>query len=102
MVYMPFVVVAELRAGFASGERAAENLEFLEPFLQSEFVEVLHSDSETLQIYAQLFTSLRRRGTPIPTNDLWIASLCVRHHLPLDTADTHFRNVDLLKLVNVE
>jgi len=53
-------------------------------------VEILQSDDGTTQTYAELFRELRVRGTPIPTNDLWIAALAVEHSLPLCSRDAHF------------
>jgi predicted nucleic acid-binding protein len=53
-------------------------------------VSVLCADHQTTDVYARLFQQLRRAGTPIPTNDLWIASLAVQHQLMLLSRDEHF------------
>ena len=50
-------------------------------------------DEKTANHYADVFAALRGRGTPIPTNDLWIAALARQHRLPLLTYDTHFEAV---------
>lgn len=98
MVFMPFVVVAELRGGFEAGTKTRENSRNLDEFLSSASVRILYPDDTTLTLYAKLFADLRRQGTPIPSNDLWIAALCTQHNLPLATADEHFRHVTPLIL----
>ncbi|MBN2716435.1 MAG: type II toxin-antitoxin system VapC family toxin [Deltaproteobacteria bacterium] len=87
---LPFVVLGELRAGFACGNRTAQNANTLTRFLNKPRVKVLYPDDGTTHHYANLFKQLRQQGTPIPTNDLWIAALCVQHGLLLATSDGHF------------
>ena len=89
-IFVPFVVLGELRAGFASGTRGAENEAGLVRFLNSRRVDLVFADEATTHHYARLFHQLRRQGTPIPTNDLWIASLVVQHELHLFARDAHF------------
>ncbi|MCH8819129.1 MAG: hypothetical protein IIB03_02275, partial [Acidobacteria bacterium] len=84
------LVLAELRAGFLSGSRSQENEATLTRFLNSPRVETLCPDEQTTHHYARLFYQLRKQGTPIPTNDLWIASLVVQHDLVLCAQDQHF------------
>jgi len=95
-VMIPFIVVGELRAGFRSGTRGAENERVLSRFLQTDGVGVLLPDEVTTHLCADLHAELRRAGTPIPTNDLWIAALAVQHDLVLYTRDQHFRCVNRL------
>jgi len=61
-------------------------------------VHLMKPDEKTAQLYADVFGDLRRRGTPIPTNDLWIAALARQHRLPLLSFDAHFRAVQGLEL----
>jgi tRNA(fMet)-specific endonuclease VapC len=89
-VYLPFIVVGELRAGFAAGKRQAENERLLRRFLMKEGVEVLFADDQTTHHYASVYAQLRRQGTPIPTNDMWIAAVVLQHDLVLCTRDAHF------------
>lgn len=95
-VVLPLNVLAELRAGFRAGGRSARNEQTLVRFLRSPHVEVLSADDATTHFYAELFTELRAAGRPIPTNDLWIAALCVQHDLPLFTRDKHFDAIERL------
>jgi tRNA(fMet)-specific endonuclease VapC len=98
-ISMPFVVIAELRAGFAAGERAAQNEAVLQRFLLKRRVSVLHSTDATTRCYANLYRQLRQQGTPIPTNDLWIAALVVEHSLVLCSRDKHFQHLPQLQQV---
>lgn len=89
-VFLPFIVVAELRAGFALGKKAAENEKVLRRFLLKEGVAVLYADDQTTHHYAAAYRQLRLQGTPIPTNALWIAALVLQHNLRLHDRDRHF------------
>ena len=92
-ILMPLVVLGELRAGFAAGNRESTNAANLQRFLGSPRVSVLAPDDLTTHHYAQLYLQLRDKGAAIPTNDLWIASLAVQHSLVLCTSDRHFRHL---------
>ena len=97
-LFLPLIVVGELRAGFAAGNREAENLTNLSRFLASARVAVLYPDDATTEHYARVFLQLRKPGTAIPTNDLWIAALALQHGVELCTTDFHFRHVAGLAL----
>ena len=92
-VYLPFVVVGELRAGFAVGRRQAENERLLRRLLAKDGVELLLADEQTTHHYAAVYAQLRRQGTPIPTNDMWIAALVLEHDLVLYTRDRRFEHL---------
>ena len=89
-VYLPFVVLAELRAGFAVGSKGPENELVLRRFLAKPGVEVLYAGEPTSHHYAMAYRQLRKQGTPIPTNHLWIAALVLEHGLVLCARDRHF------------
>ncbi len=98
-VFLPFVVLAKLRAGFAMGRRAIENERVLRRFLIKDGVHVLFADDQTTFHYATVFRQLRRQGTPIPTNDIWIAALVLQHNLALHARDRHFDHLPQLARV---
>ena len=98
-ILLPFVVLGELRAGFAHGRRPAENERILRSFLLKDGVRVLFADDQTTHHYAAVFRQLRKQGTPIPTNDMWLAALVLQHNLALHARDRHFDH--LLQLVRV-
>ena len=89
-VVVPFVVLGELRVGFANGRRQAENERTLRRFLLKDGVDVLFADDQTTHHYAAVFLQLRKQGTPIPTNDIWLAALVLQHNLVLHARDRHF------------
>ena len=89
-IALPFVVLAELRAGFAHGRRQAEYERILRRFLLKDGVGVLFADDQTTHHYASVFRQLRKQGTPIPTNDMWLAALVLQHNLALHARDAHF------------
>jgi tRNA(fMet)-specific endonuclease VapC len=95
-IHVPLIVIAELRAGFAAGRYRDENEAVLETFLHRPRVRALLPDLDTTRHYAELYQRLRRAGTPIPVNDLWIASLVLQHDLILYTRDTHFHSIAYL------
>ena len=97
-IRVPFAVLGELRAGFLCGTRSLENERLLSRFLNSKRVQVEFADEDTSHHYARIFKTLRSRGTPIPTNDLWIASLCIQHNRPLLTRDQHFEKIPQLAI----
>lgn len=89
-IYMPFVVLAELRAGFTCGTQARKNERILNIFLNRPRVACLFPDDQTTFHFARLFLQLREQGTPIPTHDIWIAALVQQHNLFLYSRDRHF------------
>ncbi len=89
-VYLPAVVIGELLAGFKKGNTEQRNREILDQFLAVPHVGTLPLDEETAERYAVILDFLRRQGTPIPTNDLWIAACAMQHGLVMITADRHF------------
>ena len=90
VVLMPVPVIAELRYGFLSGNKGTRNEAFLTKFLDEPRVTTLICDEETTRLYAQLKLQLKRQGTPIPINDVWIASLVLQHGGTLLTRDSDF------------
>lgn len=89
-VWLPFIVLAELRAGFAVGTQGPHNEAVLRRFLLKPGVGVLYPDDQTTHHYAAVYRQLRKQGTPIPTNDMWIAALVLQHSLVLFARDAHF------------
>lgn len=98
-IFLPLPVLGELRAGFACGTLARKNEGVLNKFLNEKRVSVLIMDESTCFWYARLFRQLREQGTPIPTNDLWIASLVEQHNLLLYSRDHHFDYLPQLNLL---
>ncbi len=95
-ILMPFTVLAELRAGFACGTLARRNEGALSQFLNRPRVGCLFADEQTTFHYARIYRQLREQGTPIPTNDMWLAALVEQHNLLLYSRDRHFDHLPQL------
>ncbi|HTS07683.1 MAG TPA: type II toxin-antitoxin system VapC family toxin [Candidatus Eisenbacteria bacterium] len=89
-VLLPFIVLGELRAGFAVGNQGPRNELVLRRFLLKSGVRVLYADEQTTHHYAAIYRQLRKQGNPIPTSDMWIAALVLQHSLVLFARDVHF------------
>lgn len=87
------VVIGELLGGFAAGTKEQQNRGELAAFVSSPRVVVLPVDEATAERYATIYAALRRAGTPIPSNDMWIAATAVQHGLGLFTYVGHFGHV---------
>jgi tRNA(fMet)-specific endonuclease VapC len=95
-VALSAIVLGELHSGFRAGNRCAENIAQLAQFLSKPSVRVLNVTEETAMRYAEIDLYLRKRGRPIPRNDVWIAAIALEHGLQLVTLDVHFREIPLL------
>jgi len=93
IVSVPTIVLGELEAAFTLGRRERENRSILADFLAESFVSVLPVTPAVARRYGRLFTDLRRAGTPIPINDVWIAATAFDCGGHLVTFDSHFRHV---------
>jgi tRNA(fMet)-specific endonuclease VapC len=89
-IWIPFVVLGEIKAGFYGGTEHRRNEILLNKLLAKPAVGVLLPARETAEQYARLFVQLKRAGTPVPDNGLWIAALTLEHDLTLITRDKHF------------
>ncbi len=96
MIGINTIVLGELAAGFLSGSKYKKNLEELNEFLDSPRVTIFSIDEETVAFYAKVYATLRKKGKPIPTNDLWIAATTLQHGCKLCTFDGHFQIIENL------
>jgi len=84
------ISVGESFSGFKAGSREEKNREELEVFLDSPRVAVHGIEVETADFYAVILNQLKAAGTPIPTNDIWIAASALQHGYKLFSEDKHF------------
>jgi tRNA(fMet)-specific endonuclease VapC len=87
------IVLGELAAGFITGRRRDKNQEELRRFLSSPRVNVVDVTEETAERYGVILNSLWKAGTPIATNDIWIAASAIEHGLQILTTDAHYQKV---------
>jgi len=97
-VAVPVVVLGEYRLGIAQSRYGAQYENWLREWIAA--VEVLDVDRQTTHSYAAIGSELKRKGKPIPANDLWIAALCRQHSLPILSRDRHFDWVDGIRRIN--
>ena len=88
------VVAGELIFGFRHGSRLAENMEELARFLDNPYVETVPVTITTADRFGRVAAELRRKGSPIPTNDIWIAAHAFETGAELLSFDRHFERVD--------
>jgi tRNA(fMet)-specific endonuclease VapC len=98
-VWIPLVVLGELKAGFFGGTQQGRNEALLRRFLERSTVGILLPTEETAEQYGRLFVQLKRIGSPIPDNDLWIAAQVLEHNLRLVTRDRHFERIPQVALL---
>jgi tRNA(fMet)-specific endonuclease VapC len=94
---LPVIVLGEYRHGIAQSRNHASYESWLTGLLND--CVVLEIQEPTTRCYAEISLELRRKGKPIPTNDLWIAALCRQHSLPLLSRDRHFDLVTGIKRI---
>jgi tRNA(fMet)-specific endonuclease VapC len=95
-IFLCVPVIGELYYGAMASTRVEQNLARLDEF--SAALEVLPCDLETAVSYARVKVSLRKKGRPIPENDVWIAAIARQHKLTLLSRDTHFKEIESLHL----
>lgn len=87
------IALGEILGGFAGGTKETWNRQQLEEFFSSRRVQRILVDERTAEHYAKISVDLKRKGLPIPTNDMWIAASALRHDLALFTYDGHFQYI---------
>ncbi|MFW6388026.1 MAG: type II toxin-antitoxin system VapC family toxin [bacterium] len=93
-VLLSSIVLGELYDGFLGGGRNEDNLRILARFREKPRTAVVPVSDTTAEWFAHLKQLLRRNGTPIPINDVWIAASCMEHGAALISYDTHFAAIE--------
>lgn len=96
-VYISVIVLGELHAGFRGGGKRAENENILEQFLAKPGISELLLSLETARIFGEIKDALKRAGTPIPINDVWLAAQAVETGSIMVSYDAHFQRVPGLR-----
>ncbi len=100
IVYMSIFVIAELYFGFKGGNKEEENIENLNIFLSKPTVHLVDATIETSSIFADIKHILKKKGKPIPLNDVWIASHAIETGSVLISYDSHFKNIPGFRIWN--
>jgi tRNA(fMet)-specific endonuclease VapC len=96
-IILPTIVLGELEAAFRLGSRERENRHALDELLVEPFVAVQPVNVEVSREYGEIFAALRRAGTPIPVNDIWIAACARSTGATLLTFDRDFERIPELR-----
>ena len=99
---MPSVVLGELWVGFLAGAHLARNEVELQEFVAHAVVEQLPVDHDVARLYGEIVVALKEAGTPLPTNDIWIAATAARSGAAILTYDTHFEAIKRVGSVILE
>lgn len=92
-IVLPAIVIGELYSGFLQGKRTDKNVAELNSFLKEPGVRVQNTGSSQAEKYGLLIKNLKAAGTPIPTNDVWIAATALSLGASILTRDKHFEKV---------
>ena len=92
-IFFSPIVLGELMFGFRNGTKFEENKNDLNKFLDHERVRIVQIGQITSDRYSRIASQLKKQGTPIPTNDIWIAAQTIEHGAELITTDSHFEKV---------
>ena len=87
------ISIGELLSGFKGGNKQDINRQELNIFLDSPRVALYYVDEITAEFYSAILNQLKKQGTPIPTNDIWIAATALQQGLPVYTFDQHFEHI---------
>ena len=98
-ILLPATVIGEYRAGLFNTKGGEENKRKLAYYLSKSSVSTVPVTDRTAELYAKVYQALRKEGTPIPQNDMWIAASALEHGADLATQDDHFRHVPLLTVI---
>jgi tRNA(fMet)-specific endonuclease VapC len=96
-IYIPIIVVGELYYGASFSSQVEKNIAGLKNITSR--YQILSLDEETTIVYGHIKTALRKKGKPIPENDIWIAAIAMQHNLSLATRDKHFTEISTISLV---
>ena len=92
-IFLNPIILGEIVDGFIMGKRERKNSTILQEFLSSPRVTIVSIDEETSERYGVITGYLRKEGTPIPTNDLWIAASAMQYGFKILTTDKHYLKV---------
>jgi len=88
------IVLGELLSGFECGNKTRKNRDELQQFLQSSRIRLFSITADTANFYSQIYSSLRNKGKPIPSNDIWIAAAALENGCVLCSYDKHFKEIE--------
>ena len=98
LVLISVITLGELFRGFKEGSKESTNTILLERFLDDSKIRIIEIKKNTAKVYGDLSSIIRKKGTPLPSNDVWIASQVIATNSLLITYDKHFLKIPGLKI----
>ncbi|MBY0481736.1 MAG: type II toxin-antitoxin system VapC family toxin [Chitinophagaceae bacterium] len=95
-LHIPIIVIGELYYGALYSTHVQKNMKDIQKIIK--YYNVLGIDEETTIVYGKIKAALRKKGKPIPENDIWIAAIAQRYKLTIVTRDKHFKEIDSISL----
>ena len=94
VIILPVTVLGELLYGALNSAKAEMNVKIIQEF--AAYSLIMQVDEAVATCYAKVRSNLKKRGTPIPENDIWIAAACLELEVPLLSRDGHFKYIEEL------
>jgi len=91
-VYIPVIVIGEMHYGAQYSMDVQKNIDNIKKVASR--YEILLVNNDTAVLYGLIKALLRKKGSPIPENDIWIAATAKQHSLTLITRDKHFNEIE--------
>ena len=91
-IQIPVIVIGELYYGAMYSTHTQKNVEDIETIISN--FDVLPIDVDTTIVYGEIKAALRKKGKPLPENDIWIAAIAQRYKLTIITRDKHFKEIE--------
>ena len=98
-LYMPSIVLGELSFGFLKGRRRRFNEQKLDEIIRLLNIEIIDVTKDVARKYGLIYSTLVKKGTKLPINDVWIAACCMETGGTLLTRDQHFKYVDQIESI---
>jgi len=100
-IYVPAIVMGELYAGFQLGTKLRDNTKDLKEFIEQPGIYIIDINDSIAERYGALIKILKDNGTPIPTNDIWIAATALENGARIASFDTHFKLIPGLMIIEI-
>jgi tRNA(fMet)-specific endonuclease VapC len=95
-IHLPITVIGELYYGALYSTKVQKNISDINK-LTAQY-NVLLVDETVAAVYGSIKAELRKKGKPIPENDIWIAAIAIQNNLILITRDKHFKEIERIKI----
>ena len=95
-IHIPIIVLGELYYGALYSTQKQKNLNNIKSI--TNHYNVLQIDEATTVAYGNIKTALRKKGKPVPENDIWIAAIAKRFNLIVVSRDKHFKEIEEILL----